>query len=235
MSQGALWNQVRMAWAILAGRREHQVEPGRSRESPPRPTGDEPALATSGFTEEALPWLDAVHRFSLRLTRGDIDAAEDLTQETFLRAHRFWHTFTRGTNAKSWLFTICRRQFLAQRRSPRVRELAASDVAENLDELAESSAFAAPAVSPEAEFFDRFLDDQVVAAIDALPKAFRDVLTLSDLGDLQYREIAEVLEIPVGTVRSRLFRARHLLQGQLRAYAVDAGYIHASQAKGTSP
>jgi RNA polymerase sigma-70 factor (ECF subfamily) len=214
-----------MAWAMLAGQRLHVVVPGRPRESAPAAVGDEPVLAAEGFADEALPWLDAVHRFSLRLTRGDVAAAEDLAQETFLRAHRFWHTFTRGTNAKGWLFTICRRLYLQdQGRPARSLERPASDIATDLDDLVAESATGMSSPDPEREFFDQLLDDEVVGAIDALPDEFREVLVLSDLGDLQYQEIAEVLAIPLGTVRSRLFRARRILQEQLWDYAVSAGY-----------
>lgn len=225
MSREAMWDKVRMAWAMLAGRTERDVRPGRARDAPPPPTGDEPRLAEAGFAEEALPWLDAVYRFSLRLTRGDRDAAEDLVQDTFLRAHRFWHTYRRGSNAKSWLFTICRNTWLHQKELIRnQREQPTAD----LDARAEALFAAAASVTssdPEAEFFERLIDDQVVQAIDDLPDDFRDVLVLSDLGDLKYGEIAEVLDIPVGTAKSRLFRARRLLQERLREFALGAGYL----------
>jgi RNA polymerase sigma-70 factor, ECF subfamily len=85
--------------------------------------------------------------------------------------------------------------------------------------------FQADVGGPEREFFDALIDDEVVAAIDDLPEEFREVLVLSDLGDLKYAEIAEVLDVPVGTVKSRLFRARKLLQERLRDFAVRSGYV----------
>lgn len=221
-----MWENVRMAWGMLAGRGARDVQPGRPREAPPSPQGDEPVLSEAGFAEEAMPWLDAVYRFSLRLTRGDRDAAEDLVQDTFLRAHRFWHTYRRGTNAKSWLFTICRNTYLHQKELIRnERERPRADLDARTEAVYAAAASPGTSTNPEVEFFDRLIDDQVVEAIDDLPEEFRDVLVLSDLGDLKYAEIAEVLDIPVGTAKSRLFRARRLLQDRLRAFAVGAGYL----------
>lgn len=226
MSREALWEQVRLAWAMLAGRSHRNVYAGRARQPRPQPRGDEPALSKEGFAEEALPWLDAVHSFALRLTTGDREAAEDLVQETFLRAHRFWHTFERGTNAKSWLFTVCRNTYLHQRDKISHRsELPAADIDARVEALSTASAFGQESLDPERELFDRLIDDEVVEAIDELPQEFREVLVLSDLGDLKYAEIAEVRDIPVGTVRSRLFRARKVLQERLRDFAVRSGYV----------
>lgn len=220
-----MWDKVRMAWAMLAGS-ARDVQPGRARDTPPHLRGDEPRLAEAGFAEEAMPWLDAVYRFSLRLTRGDRDAAEDLVQDTFLRAHRFWHTYRRGSNARSWLFTICRTTWLHQKELIRnQREQPAADLDARTEALFAAAASGASSTDPEGEFFDRLIDDQVVEAIDDLPDDFRDVLVLSDLGDLKYGEIAEVLDIPVGTAKSRLFRARRLLQERLREFALGAGYL----------
>ncbi len=229
MSREAMWDRVRMAWSMLSGQTDRDVRPGRPRESRPQqePGADTSAITAEGFAEEALPWLDAVYRFAMRLTRGDEDAAEDLVQETFLRAHRFWHTYERGTNAKSWLFTICRNTFLHRKALVRnQRETPASELADaRVEALGAGSAFAAQSSDPEEEFFAKLIDDQVVEAIDALPEEFHEVLVLSDLGDLKYAEIAQVLDVPVGTVKSRLFRARKLLQGRLREFAVESGYV----------
>ena len=226
MSHDALWEQVRMAWTILSGRGAHEVHADRERVSRPEASGDTPVLAAEGFAEEALPWLDAVFGFSLRLTQGDRDAAEDLVQDTFLRAHRFWHTFEQGTNARSWLFTICRNTFLhGEERAINRYERPESDFDARTETLAAVSAWGKSSVPPDREFFDRLIDEQVVEAIDELPDEFREVLVLSDLGDLKYAEIAEVLDLPVGTVKSRLFRARRILQDRLRTFAIESGYV----------
>lgn len=215
-----------MAWAMLSGRIERDVQPGRPREAPPPPSAEASAIDAEGFAEEALPWLDAVYRFAMRLTRGDQDAAEDLVQETYLRAHRFWSTYQRGTHVKSWLFTICRNTYLHQKELVRnQRESSEAKLDARVDAISAVSAFGSGSLDPEQEFFARLIDDQVVEAIDALPKEFREVLVLSDLGDLKYSEVAQVLDVPVGTAKSRLFRARRLLQEQLRAFAVESGYV----------
>jgi RNA polymerase sigma-70 factor (ECF subfamily) len=226
MSRQAMWNMVRMAWSMLAGPPDRDVRPGRPRESRPLPEPDELPIAAEGFAEEALPWLDAVYSFAIRLTRGDRDAADDLVQETFLRAHRFWHTFQRGTNAKSWLFTICRNTYLHEKQLVRSqRERPAADLDARVEALAAATAFEESPPDPEREFFSRLIDDRVIEAIDELPVEFHEVLVLSDLGDLKYGEVAQVLDIPVGTAKSRLFRARRLLQDRLREFAIESGYV----------
>lgn len=227
VSREGLWERVRRAWAKLgAGTLHDDVRPGRPRAAPSPPRDDDPELPKEGFAEEAIPWLDAVYRFSLRLTQGDEDAADDLVQETFMRAYRAWHTFERGTNARSWLFTICRNTFLKGReRLSSQREVPAASFEEPVDERASVPAFGEAARDPERVFFEGTLDDEVVRAIDALSEPFREVLVLSDLGDLTYDEIAEVLELPLGTVKSRLFRARRALQERLVEFAREAGYV----------
>jgi RNA polymerase sigma-70 factor (ECF subfamily) len=229
MSREAIWDRVRMAWAMLAGGHD-DVYSGRAREEPLPAHGDEPVLSREGFAEEALPWLDAVYRFALRLTEGDRDRAEDLAQETFLRAHRFWESFELGTNVKSWLFTICRNTYLHDReKASSRRERPIADLDARSEALASMSALDLPGSNPESEFFGHLIEDEVVEAIDELPEEFREVLVLSDLGDLKYTEIAQVLDIPVGTAKSRLFRARRLLQERLREFAMKSGYIEESR------
>lgn len=197
MSAGALWQRVQMAWAMLSGRGRQEIHPGRPREERPRPRGDEPESSKEGFKEEALPWLDAVYRFALRLVEGDRDAAEDLVQETFLRAHRFWDKYERGTNARSWLFTICRNTYLHRKELVRnQRERPAADLDARVEALSAASAFEKRSPDPERESFQALIDDEVVREIDALPEAFKEVLVLSDLGDLKYQEISDVLDIP---------------------------------------
>ncbi len=226
MSAGDLWQRVRDAWASLGASPTHHVVPGRPRGTAPDSRSDLPDLRREGFAEEALPWVDAVHSFALRLTRGDEDAADDLVQETFVNAFRSWHTFERGTNARSWLFTICRNALIKGRaKSSSKREVAASTLGVEVEALGGEGAFSELPMDPEGAFFHGRLDDEVVAAIDALPEEFREVLVLSDLGDLKYSEIARVMGLPIRTVKSRLFRARRLLQERLLAYALEAGYV----------
>lgn len=186
------------------------------------------------FEEEALPHLDAVYRFALRLT-GSADAAEDLVQETFFRAYRAWDQYTPGTRCKSWLFTICRNVFLRQRERRQRHDDILSEMAEEdpRDLSRESAVFAATQeVDPEGEFFASIVDEEVLRAIDELPEEYRMAVVLSDLEGLRYHEIAELMDVPVGTVKSRLFRGRRRLQERLYEYAVSMGYIPARSDKG---
>jgi len=183
-------------------------------------------LGRSGFEEEALPWLDAVYRFSLRLTGNEAEA-DDLAQETFLRAYRHWSTYTRGTSCRSWLFTICRNAFLRGReRRDRRMESFESELEVAVEAIASAKVLAEiQSEDPERSFFDSFIDSEIDAAITRLPDEFRQAVVLSDLEGLGYNEIAEVMDIPVGTVKSRLYRGRRLLATALREYATEMGYI----------
>ncbi|MCZ8206370.1 sigma-70 family RNA polymerase sigma factor [Gemmatimonas sp.] len=171
------------------------------------------------FEEEAMRWLPDVMRFALALTR-DRSEAEDLVQDTFVAAQRAWHQFQRGTDARAWLFTIARHRFY------RLHERADRQVATDSPEL-ESLAAAAHTMehgSTLAEQFERQeLREAVRRTMYALPSVYREVAILVDWHDQSYEAVAGILGIPVGTVRSRLFRARRLLQQALTAYAEDAG------------
>ena len=188
--------------------------------------GDRNAQGAS-FSEEAGPHMDAVYRFALRLT-GVRDEAEDLVQDTYLRAFRAWEQYAPGTRCKSWLFTICRNVFLRGReRSQRHDEILLETAQDDPRAISrEAPVFAASRdEDPEGEFFRSIVDAKVFEAIDQLPEEYRMAVVLSDLEDLSYGEVAEVLEIPVGTVKSRLFRGRRQLQRQLYQYALEMGYI----------
>lgn len=191
--------------------------------------GDDPDRR---FEEEALPNLDAVYRFALRLT-GDESGAEDLVQETFLRAYRSWHQYTPGTKCKSWLFTICRNVHLRNsEREQRHDEIVGHEAPDDARDLSRQNPVFMSARSdedPEGNFFESIVDDEVLRAIDELPKEFRTALALSDREGLNYKEISQLLEIPVGTVKSRLFRGRQMLQERLRDYAIAVGFLPASR------
>lgn len=178
------------------------------------------------FEREALVHLDALYGLGLRLTGGDEARSEDLVQETVLNAWRSWDTYESGTNCRAWLMTILRNTFINQFRRQKSRP---SEV--DYDDLAERSTFfRLKDQDPEGEFFDRLVNDEVVEAIEGLPEEFRTTLVLSDLEGLSYGEIAEQLGIPVGTVKSRLYRGRRRLQEKLYEYAVSVGYL-----KGDAP
>ncbi len=176
----------------------------------------------AAFKAEALVHLDAVYRYALALTR-DRSEAEDLTQDTFLQALRHWDQFRPGTNARAWLFTICRNLFLRQRER-RAREEPTETAA--LDGLAAATeTFAAPSDAGRALFDTPELGDVIRRELDKLPLEYREVVELSDLQDQSYADIAQVLGLPLGTVKSRLFRGRRLLQEALADYARDAGLL----------
>ena len=176
----------------------------------------------AAFKAEALPHLEAVYRYAYTLAR-DRSEAEDLTQDTFLQALRHWDQFRPGTNARAWLFTICRNLFLRQRER-RAREEPTEAAA--LDSLASAAqAFAAPSDAGRALFDAPELGDVIRKELDKLPAEYREVVELSDLQDQSYADIAQVLGVPLGTVKSRLFRGRRLLQEALVDYARDAGLL----------
>jgi len=184
-----------------------------------------------GFEEEALPHLDAVYRFALRLTGSNFEA-EDLVQETFLRAYKAWDQFTRGTKAKSWLFTICRNVFLRGRERAHRHDEIVSETADRTGpgpNPVNPVWVSALGVDPEGDFFDSIVDVSIVSAIEALPEEYRTAVIMSDVEGLPYAEIAELLDVPVGTVKSRLFRGRRRLQEVLYEHAVEMGYIPASK------
>ena len=171
------------------------------------------------FETEALQHLDALYAFALKLTRAP-DDAEDLVSETVLRAFERWNQFRPGTNSRAWLFTILYHAFASRRRRVVAREapLADRDDGRGLaDVIGEAD--------PEGRFYDSFLDEEITRAIDGLPEEYRVVVTLSDLEELRYAEIADVLGIPEGTVKSRLFRGRRILQRRLAGCAVEMGYV----------
>jgi len=174
------------------------------------------------FDRAALPHLDAVFSAAVYLT-GDRDRASDLVQETFLRAFRFFHQFEPGTNCRAWLLTILQNTFRNRYRAEQ-RNRRSVDID---DPLAEAEATLASQVDddPETLVLATLLDHEVSAALARLPEVFRSVVVLIDLEELTYDEAAKALDCPIGTVRSRLSRARALLERELRAYARTRGLL----------
>lgn len=172
------------------------------------------------FRTEALPCFEDVARYALSLTQ-DRDEADDLTQETYLRAFRSWHQYTPGTECRRWLFTICRNHFLrSQARGKRVASFEDPEV----EALAAASVHASAVQSGWADVFDRVdLGDALTKALATLAEPFREAVVSVDHLDLSYEAAAELLGVPIGTVRSRLFRGRRQLQEQLLTFARDAG------------
>src|SRR5688500_7116693 len=171
------------------------------------------------FEQEALVHLDALYSFALKLARAR-DEAEDLVSDTLLRAFERWEQYHLGTNIRAWLFTILYHVFVSRRRRIDAREVQPSEEHEGW-----SLFQAVGEVDPEGRFYDSFLDDEITRAIDALPDEYRAAVVLSDIHELRYAEIARILGVPEGMVKSRLFRGRRILQKKLVDYAVDMGYI----------
>jgi RNA polymerase sigma-70 factor (ECF subfamily) len=182
------------------------------------------------FASAALPHLSALGRVAIALTGNEADA-DDLVQETFLRAYRAWHTFAPGSDCRKWLSTICRNAFLEHRR----RESKSTAVEDQeLESLAAARLHNQARTSGVDHMFTRLdLGPAISSAIGRLEPIFRDVVVLVDVEGFSYEEVAEALSVPVGTVRSRLYRARRQLQEALLEYAIDAGFATARAAEST--
>ena len=177
------------------------------------------------FYEEAVPHLDALYATAMRLTKNGGDA-EDLVQETMLKAFRYFDKYEKGTNCKAWLFKILTNTFINRYRKRQKRqEFLVDDESRPLEERAE-----APALNPfvddihdEEQMYFKLFGDEVKAALEKVPVDFRMVVLLADLQDFAYKEIAEIMACPIGTVMSRLYRGRRMLQQELREYAIGQG------------
>lgn len=176
------------------------------------------------FEREALPHLTALYSAALRLTRNERDA-EDLVQDAMLRAYRFFDTFQAGTNCKAWLFRILTNVFCNRYRE-REREREILDQAESSEANVEQfTAGAEAGRDVERALLGRLVSEDVERALAQVPQDFRLAVILADLEDFSYKEIADIMECPAGTVMSRLYRGRKILQGLLYDYAVEQGVI----------
>lgn len=176
------------------------------------------------FDAETLGQLDALYSFALKLTRAREDA-EDLVSDTLVRAFQRWRQYDLGSNIRAWLFTILYHSFVSRKRRVDAREVQPLE-----DEEGRAIFEPVGEADPEGKFYDSFIDAEVVAAIEKLPDEYRAAIVMSDLHGLRYGEIAETLGVPEGTIKSRLFRGRRLLQAQLRDYAELMGYLRPAAA-----
>lgn len=174
------------------------------------------------FDHEFLPYLDAMYNFAYRLT-FDEDDAKDLVQDTYMKAYRFINSFQRGTNAKAWLYRILKNSFINdyRKKSKQPSKVDYQEVenfynSENVDEN--------KTVDLRIDTVKDMIGDEVTNALNALAVDFRTVIILCDLEGFTYEEMAKILDIPIGTVRSRLHRARNLLKEKLNTYAKSMGY-----------
>lgn len=176
------------------------------------------------FEEVALPYMEDVHRFALSLARNPTQA-EDLVQETFLSAFKAFGRFRPGSNCKAWLFRICKNLFIDKIREVQRRPRLQTVVGDlpSKDTRRSVRAFEERGIDSEEIFLDLF-GDEVNQHLDEMPEEFRNAVILCDVEGMRYDEIAEILEVPVGTVRSRISRGRAFLRDRLSEYARDLGY-----------
>lgn len=176
---------------------------------------------TPSFEKEALPWLGAVRLYALRLSGSTADA-DDLVQTTFLNAWKSWHTFKPGSDPRRWLFAICRNAFLRSRQQSE-RVVALEDP--ELESLAAATPVAGEAGAAALRRLEQIdLPDAITRAMGTLNPLFREAVLLVDVEGRDYEAAAEEAGVPVGTIRSRLYRGRRLLQEQLLDHAHDLGF-----------
>lgn len=177
----------------------------------------------SDFNEEIIPHLDALYNFGLRLT-SDPNDAEDLVQDTIVKAYRFFSSYEKGTNAKAWLFRILKNSYINnyRRKSKKPQQVDYDEVATFYETI---RAERTDTSDLEDTMYRELIDDDITKALDQIPEDFRTVVLLCDVEDFTYEEIANMLDVPIGTIRSRLHRGRNLLKAQLLEYAEDRGYI----------
>ena len=176
------------------------------------------------FEDEALPHLDALYTMALRLSRNP-DDANDLLQETVLRAYRFFHQFESGTNCRAWMLTILFNNFRNGYRKSS-REQPASSPEEFERKVEGESLRADPAGSnPEALLSGQGMEGEVETALGGLPAEFREAILLVDIEELSYQEVSGVLNVPIGTVKSRVSRGRAILREALARFAKERGII----------
>ena len=174
------------------------------------------------FQDEIIPHLDAMYNFALRLT-SDPNDAEDLVQDTIVKAFRFFSSYEKGTNAKAWLFRILKNSYINnyRKKSKQPSQVDYDEVSSFYETI---RADRTDTSDLEDRMFRELIDDDISNALEQLPEDFRTVVLLCDVEGFTYEEIANMLDVPIGTIRSRLHRGRNLLKAELLEYAENRGY-----------
>lgn len=190
---------------------------------------EEAGVTAWRFDSQVMPYLDSLYNTAYRMTRSAEDA-EDLVQETYFKAYKYYDKFEEGTNLKAWLFKILKNTFINNYRRKKLepRSVDFAEIEDSFERIVRRDNND-QTVDPESEFFTGVLDDDVRKALESLPYDYRMVVILADLEDFSYKEVAEILDCPVGTVMSRLYRGRKLLEKALLKYARQHGYIRGAE------
>ncbi len=174
------------------------------------------------FQKEAVVHLNALYNYALHLTMNT-DDAEDLVQETYLKAYRFFNSFERGTNCKAWLFKILKNNYInVFRKNSKEPGKVDYDLIKDFYHSIKDSTI--DTTEADSDYFHSLLHEEVYQALHSLPEEFREVIELCDIEGFTYEEIANMVESPIGTIRSRLFRGRKMLREQLETYASERGF-----------
>lgn len=192
-------------------------------------TDKEQAKRAEIFEKELLPHIDALKTFAYHLTFDDQDA-EDLVQETYMKAYRFIDKYNEGTNAKAWLFKILKNAYINQYRK-KVKRPTRVDFEEIISYHDTDDNSKTNYLDLREEIFENIMGDEITKEINNLPIDFRTVVLLCDVEGFTYEEISKIIDVPIGTVRSRLFRARNILKEKLKAYAESQGFSDKRGAK----